>query len=100
MWRCCRDAIARAYEAGETNYPPSDGVAALRTAVAGFYRRRLGLSYPTASILVAGGGGKIKTGLHTKSHNTIGDVYKTITEEVFHVDVNFPTAEEKMGWLV
>ena len=52
------------------------------------------------AILVAGGGGKIKTGLHTKSHNTIGDVYKTITEEVFHVDVNFPTAEEKMGWLV
>jgi len=52
------------------------------------------------AILVAGGGGKIKTGMHTKSHNTIGDVYKTITEEVFKVDVNFPTAEEKMGWLV
>src|SRR6266513_5203174 len=40
-------------------------------------------------ILVAGGGGKIKTGLHTKTHNTFGDVYKTLTEEVFHVDVNF-----------
>ena len=51
-------------------------------------------------ILVAGGGGKIKTGLHTKTHNTFGDVYKTLTEEVFHVDVNFPTAEEKMSELV
>jgi hypothetical protein len=38
-------------------------------------------------ILVAGGGGKIKTGRHTKTHNTFGDVCK-LTEEVFHV-VNF-----------
>ena len=38
--------------------------------------------------------------MHTKSHNTIGDIYKTITEEVFKVDVNFPTAEERMSEVV
>jgi aspartate aminotransferase len=48
--------IAEAYAAGETNYPPSDGVMALREAVRSFYARRLGLHYPLASILVAGGG--------------------------------------------
>jgi aspartate aminotransferase len=48
-------AIARALAAGETNYPPSDGVAELRRAVAGFYARSLGLDYPVEGILVAGG---------------------------------------------
>src|SRR6266849_5746068 len=52
------------------------------------------------AILLAGGGGKMKTGMHTKSHNTIGDIYKTLTEEIFKVDVNFPTAEEKMSVIV
>ncbi len=50
------DGIVRAYAAGETNYPPSDGVPALREAVARFYATRLGLAYPASSILVAGGG--------------------------------------------
>ncbi|MEO6462788.1 MAG: aminotransferase class I/II-fold pyridoxal phosphate-dependent enzyme [Candidatus Eisenbacteria bacterium] len=48
--------IVRAYAEGETNYPPSDGVPALREAVARFYARRLGLAYPASCILVAGGG--------------------------------------------
>ncbi|MEP7029156.1 MAG: aminotransferase class I/II-fold pyridoxal phosphate-dependent enzyme, partial [Candidatus Eisenbacteria bacterium] len=48
--------VAQAYAAGETNYPPSDGVGALREAVRSFYARRLGLDYPLASILIAGGG--------------------------------------------
>ena len=48
--------IVRAYAAGETNYPPSDGVPALREAVARFYARRLGLAYPVSCILVGGGG--------------------------------------------
>ena len=50
------DEIVRAYADGETNYPPSDGVALLREAVARFYARRLGLAYPASCILVAGGG--------------------------------------------
>ena len=44
-----------ALAAGHTNYPPSDGVLALREAVARFYARELGLSYPVESVLVAGG---------------------------------------------
>ena len=45
----------RAMRAGETNYPPSDGVLPLRQAVAAFYEHWLGLSYPLESILVTGG---------------------------------------------
>ena len=40
---------------GHTNYPPSDGVLALREAVVRFYARELGLNYPVESVLVAGG---------------------------------------------
>ena len=54
--RSLEEGVARAYADGETNYPPSDGVAALREAVSRFYTRRLGLAYPASCILVAGGG--------------------------------------------
>ena len=47
--------IETALRNGETNYPPSDGVLDLRKAVASFYERELGLSYPVESILIAGG---------------------------------------------
>jgi aspartate aminotransferase len=40
---------------GHTNYPPSDGVLALREAVVRFYARELGLTYPIESVLIAGG---------------------------------------------
>lgn len=46
-----RDALA----AGQTNYPPSDGVPQLREAIVRFYERELGLRYPVESVLVAGG---------------------------------------------
>lgn len=49
------DAIVESVRAGETNYPPSDGVAPLRRAVVEFYQRRLGLTYPVESVLVTGG---------------------------------------------
>ncbi|HXU29275.1 MAG TPA: aminotransferase class I/II-fold pyridoxal phosphate-dependent enzyme [Thermoanaerobaculia bacterium] len=49
------DAVCRAYAAGETNYPPSDGIPALRRAVAAFYEQRLGLSYPIDGIGIASG---------------------------------------------
>ena len=54
------------------------------------------------SILVAGGAGGLKTGMHTKSHNSIGDVYLTIAEEVLKAPLGkeFPTAEEKMSAIV
>ncbi len=47
--------IAKALAAGQTNYPPSDGVPELRAAVKSFYREALGLDYPLESILIAGG---------------------------------------------
>jgi len=40
---------------GHTNYPPSDGVLVLREALVRFYERELGLRYPLASVIVAGG---------------------------------------------
>jgi hypothetical protein len=54
------------------------------------------------AILLAGGAGNMKTGMHTKSHNCFGDVYLTIAEEVLKtpLDKGFPTAEEKMSAIV
>src|SRR5437763_914188 len=46
------------------------------------------------AILLAGGAGKMKTGTHTKSHNSIGDVYQTIAEEVLKTRIDFPTGRE------
>jgi aspartate aminotransferase len=50
-----RDGILRALSAGETNYPPSDGVLRLREAVRAFWGDRLQLDVPTESIVIAGG---------------------------------------------
>ena len=52
------------------------------------------------AIMVAGGG--IKGNTHTKSHNSIGDVYLTLADEVLKTPIGkeFPTAEEKMSELV
>lgn len=49
------EGTRRALEAGHTNYPPSDGVLALREAVVRFYERELGLIYPVESVLITGG---------------------------------------------
>ena len=49
------DGMRAALAAGQTNYPPSDGVLALREAVARYYAQRLGLTYPIESVLIAGG---------------------------------------------
>jgi aspartate aminotransferase len=49
------DALVRSLEAGETNYPPSDGMPALREAVAAHSSREWGVRYPVESVLIAGG---------------------------------------------
>jgi aspartate aminotransferase len=49
------DGMRAALTAGQTNYPPSDGVVALREAVARYYAKHLGLSYPVESVLITGG---------------------------------------------
>ena len=47
--------IAEALRRGETNYPPSTGLAPLREAVRRFYERGLGLTYPASSVLITSG---------------------------------------------
>jgi aspartate aminotransferase len=47
--------IAEAFAAGETNYPPSDGMKELRQAVIRYYDDVLGLKYPIESTIIAGG---------------------------------------------
>jgi aspartate aminotransferase len=48
-------AIHAALDRGESNYPPAQGVPALREAVRRLYSRELGLDYPVESVLVTGG---------------------------------------------
>jgi aspartate aminotransferase len=48
-------AVEAALAAGETNYPPSNGMQGLREAVVRYYERELGLTYPVDSVLVMGG---------------------------------------------
>ena len=50
-----KDGIVAALERGETNYPPSNGLAELREAVRRFYARELGLEYKAESIVITGG---------------------------------------------
>lgn len=47
--------IAHALARGETNYPPSNGIATLRESVRRFYAERLGLEYPVNSFLITAG---------------------------------------------
>jgi aspartate aminotransferase len=49
------EEIHKAFIAGETNYPPSDGVLDLRHAVADFTAREYGVRYPLESTLIASG---------------------------------------------
>jgi len=50
-----RDGIVRALAAGETNYPPSNGIPALRRAIADHAARAWGVRYPDDGILVSSG---------------------------------------------
>jgi aspartate aminotransferase len=49
------EEIQKAFAAGETNYPPSDGMPALRQAVVDFTARECGVRYPIESTLIASG---------------------------------------------
>src|SRR2546421_4643803 len=64
-----REAVVRALAAGETNYPPSDGVLRLREAVREFYRTRLHLDVPLEATVIAGG-----------SRPVIFAIYSTLVE--------------------
>lgn len=60
LGRGITEAIAR----GETNYPPADGVPALREAIRVSWERELGLSYPLDGIVVASGARPIIYGMY------------------------------------
>lgn len=50
------DAIVDAYRNKLTNYPPGDGILALRQAVAAFIKDREGIEYTANEVLIAAGG--------------------------------------------
>lgn len=50
-----RQYIQEAIEAGETNYPPSDGMLSLRKALCDYVARQWGVRYPVESVCVASG---------------------------------------------
>jgi aspartate aminotransferase len=49
------DATTAALAAGQTNYPPAEGILPLREAVVRLYERDLGLTYPVDSVVIAAG---------------------------------------------
>jgi aspartate aminotransferase len=59
-----RAGIGQALAAGRTNYPPPDGVPALRQAVCHLYARELGLDYPVESVVVASGARPLLYGVY------------------------------------
>ncbi|MCC6573661.1 MAG: aminotransferase class I/II-fold pyridoxal phosphate-dependent enzyme [Planctomycetes bacterium] len=59
-----RDGIAKALGAGETNYPPSDGLPGLRQAVSDFVERECGVKYPVDGVLIAAGARPILYGTY------------------------------------
>jgi aspartate aminotransferase len=53
--RALREGIEKALAKGETNYPPSDGILALREAVCLYTERQWRVRYPVGSALIASG---------------------------------------------
>lgn len=105
------DATRKALADGHTNYPPSDGVLALREAVVRLYSRELGLTYPIDSVLVAGGArpllyGAYKTLLDpgelavypvpswNNNHYTYLSGARAVELQVSAAENFFPTAEQ------
>src|SRR5476651_54141 len=50
-----KQGIVDAYNQNQTNYPPADGVLALRESVSSFLKSRYDLEYSSKQILVSGG---------------------------------------------
>ncbi len=50
-----KQGIVNAYADNQTNYPPADGVLALRESVSVFLKNRLGLDYKPNQVLISGG---------------------------------------------
>lgn len=51
-----KNFIIEAYQNHETNYPPADGIAELKTAVLNLLQKHEGLTYGMDEVMIAGGG--------------------------------------------
>ena len=89
--RALVDGVQQALAAGQTNYPPSDGLPDLKLGVQKFFRERLGLSYPLDGILIASGARPVLYGAYSVLVNRgesvlypvpswNNDAYATMTE--------------------
>ena len=55
----------------------------------------------TWRVILAGHAGNMKTGLHTRTTGTMGDLYVTLADEALKADIKkFPTAEKKLSEIV
>lgn len=53
------------------------------------------------AVIVAGHAASLKTGLHTRTTGTLGDLYVTLADEVVKADIKkFPTFEQKLSEVV
>ena len=53
------------------------------------------------AVIVAGHAGGLKTGVHTRTTGTLGDLYWTLASEVMRANVNgFPTGQQKLSFVV
>jgi hypothetical protein len=53
------------------------------------------------ALILAGRAGRVKTGLHTRTTGTLGDLYLTLADEVFKANLGtFPTANQKLNAIV
>ncbi|MFN7920492.1 MAG: DUF1552 domain-containing protein [Bryobacteraceae bacterium] len=53
------------------------------------------------ALILAGHAGKMKTGLHTRTTGTLGDLYLTMSEEILGARIGkFPTAQRKLTEIV
>ena len=53
------------------------------------------------AVIVAGHAGGVKTGLHTRTTGTLGDLYLTLAEETLGAKIEkFPTAAKKLTEVV
>ena len=53
------------------------------------------------AVIVAGHAGGLKTGMHTRTTGTLGDLYLTLSDEVMQAGVGkFPTAGKKLSAVV
>jgi aspartate aminotransferase len=53
--RALADAVTRAVQEGQTNYPPAPGLPETRDAVCDYLARRMGVRYPRDSVLIVSG---------------------------------------------